>query len=123
MDDSFTTANPHPVKAKEEIIEVQDPLKLTESDSVLATVAEDYVKHSKSFFAKIKLKDRQDRNFAFLMGREDLGDKNLYRKQVYQDNVLYETESTLKPLATSKDPDILIYPGDESRKLRSRLIS
>ncbi len=116
MDDTTTTANPHPIKAKEEIIEIQDPLTLKEKDDTLITISKQYVDASKAYFTTIRLKDRQDRNYAFLFGREDMGEQNLHLKKMYKDNILYEVESTLKPLATSKDPDILVYPGEQNEQ-------
>lgn len=106
--------NKNPVKAKEEIIQVSDPLTLNEKDDTLIDIADERVSASKSFFTKLRIKDRQDRNYEFLFGREDFAEKNLIKKRIYSDNVLYEIESILKPLATSKDPDILVYPGQET---------
>lgn len=108
------SGNPNPVKAKEEIIQVADPLELKEQDDVLIKIADDRVEGSKGFFTKLRIKERQDRNFEFLFGRSELNEKNLIKKRIYSDNVLYEIESILKPLATSKDPDILVYPGQET---------
>lgn len=102
------------VRPQEEIMERADPLTLDETDDTLIRIANSRVQASKNFFTKIRLRERQDRNFKFLFGREDLSFQNVFKKRLYNDNVLYEIESTLKPLATGKDPDILIYPGSET---------
>lgn len=108
---------PHslPVIPEEKIIKIEDPLTLEEEDDKLISIVDDYVTGSKGHFSKIRLRDRQNRNYANLWGRENnTMDSLLNKKNVYSDNVIYEIESTLKPLATSKDPDILVYPAGES---------
>lgn len=115
MDSLGDYPNSIPVEAKEKIIQVQDPLMLTESDETLVKIADNYDTKSKGYFSKVRLKDRQNRNFAYLFGREGNSiDSLLNKRSVYSDNVLYEIESTLKPLATSKDPDILVYPAQDN---------
>lgn len=121
MDNNSDYPNSQPVKAQEYIIEVKDPLTLEEEDSQLVTIADNYDTKSKGYFANIRLRDRQDRNFSFLFGREGNSlDNLLSKRKIYSDNVLYEIESTLKPLATSKDPDILVYPAqDQPQSVKS----
>ena len=107
MDNNSEYPQAIPVKADEHIIQVMDPLMLKEEDSQLVRIVDNYDTKSKGHFAKVRLRDRQDRNFGFLFGREGMSIDNLLNKRsIYSDNVLYEIESTLKPLATSKDPDI-----------------
>lgn len=107
--------NSIPVKAQEYIIQRQDPLTLEEDDAKLVSIADNYDTRSKGYFSKIRLRDRQDRNFSFLFAREGNSVDNLLnKKSIYTDNVLYEIESMLKPLATSKDPDILVYPANDT---------
>lgn len=110
-----------PVKAQEQIIEVKDPLMLEESNETLARIVDNYDTKSKGYFAKVRLKDRQNKNFSYLFGRDENSVDNLLNKRsIYSDNVLYEIESTLKPLATSKDPDILVYPSqDQPQSIKS----
>ena len=110
-----TYPNVIPVKAKEEIIEVKDPLELSEDDVTLVSLVDNYNDKAVGYFSKIRLKDRQDRNYGYLFGREGNNfNQLLNKKSTYSDNILYEIESTLKPLATSKDPDILVYPATET---------
>ncbi len=115
MDNIGDYPNSIPVKAQENIIEVKDPLTLDEDDTKLVSIANNYDTKSKGYFAKVRLRERQDRNFSYLFGREaNSVDSLLNKRSIYSDNVLYEIESTLKPLATSKDPDILVYPSQET---------
>lgn len=115
MDTTGTYPTAIPIEAKEKIVQVEDPLVLTEKDETLVKIVTNYDTKSKGYFSRVRLKDRQNRNFAFLFGREgDSMDSVLSKKSIYSDNVLYEIESTLKPLATSKDPDILVYPAQDT---------
>lgn len=113
--------NAIPIQAKEYIVETKDVLDLGEEDSQMIQIADNYAQKAKSYYAQIRLKDRQDRNFSYLFAREGNSIDNLLNKRsIYADNVLYEIESTLKPLATSKDPDILVYPAsDDPEKVKS----
>lgn len=107
--------NAIPVKAQEQIIQRQDPLLLTEDDTTLVRIVDNYDTKSKSYFSKIRLRDRQDRNFSYLFARGAAGADSLFdKKDKTTDNVIYEIESTLKPLATSKDPDVLVYPAQDT---------
>ena len=117
MDDLGDYPQSIPIEAEEKIIEVKDPLALEIDDTELLKITKDYETKSKGYFAKIRLKDRQNRNFSYLFARENNSIDNLLnKKRQYSDNLLYEIESTLKPLATSKDPDILVYPAQEQEQ-------
>ena len=114
MDNLGNYPNSLPIEAKEKIIQVQDPLEITQTDEELVRIVNNYDVKSKAYFAKIRLKDRQNRNFSFLFSRESNSVDNLLnKKSIFSDNVLYEIETTLAPMATSKDPDILVYPSQE----------
>lgn len=113
MDDT-TTNNPVPIVPEEKIGDQEDVLTLKESDAELVRINDQRVTNAKAFYSKIRLRDRQDRNFSYLFGRENNNIDGLFKKKRYSDNVLFEIEATLKPLAMSKDPDILVYPGSET---------
>lgn len=109
--DNTTSSNPVPIVAQEEILEQQAPLTLKAEDDELVKIVDQRTNASKEFYSKISLKERQDRNYNFLFARKDGEYSNVLKARVYNDNVLYEIEASLKPLAMSKDPDILVYPG------------
>ncbi len=108
--------NAIPVRAQEYIVQRADPLMIEEDDTKIITIVDTYDTRAKGYFSKIRLKDRQDRNFNYLFGRNSGSgvEALLNKRSVYSDNVLYEIESTLKPLATAKDPDILVYPAEDT---------
>ena len=95
MDNLGDYPNSLPIEAKEKIIQVQDPLEITQTDEELVRIVNNYDVKSKAYFAKIRLKDRQNRNFSFLFSRESNSVDNLLnKKSIFSDNVLYEIETT-----------------------------
>ena len=59
----------------------------------------------------INLKERRKQNIRYTFGKQLLGrDMKKYESE-FLDNVIYEYEGTLKSLATSKVPDIIIKTG------------
>lgn len=95
-----------------------DPLALDIPDTDLEQIVKERVKASEKFFEqKYNLKDRREKNEKYLFGRQ-LSDK-LKRGELkdYEtrasDNAIYEIEASLKPLAMSKLPDIIVTPGDD----------
>lgn len=106
----------HPIKAEEQIGDRLNVLTLSENDETLCKIIDSYDANAKAYYTDIALKDRQDRNFATLFARSDRKFTDINKKRIYSDNILYEIEASLKPLAMSKDPDILIYPGQETEQ-------
>ncbi len=95
-----------------------DPIALDISDEKLVQVVEGRIDASKKWFdEKYNLTNRRQKNEKYLFGRQV--DDAIKQKKLkdYEtrsaDNALYEIESSLKPLAMSKLPDIIVTPGQE----------
>jgi len=98
-----------------------DPLSLEIPDKDLADIVPERIKASRAFFNdKYKLDSRREKNEKYRFGRQiDDFEKDKDTKK-YQsrsaDNAIYEIETTLKPLAMSKLPDMIITPGGEGEE-------
>ncbi|GAG36295.1 unnamed protein product, partial [marine sediment metagenome] len=113
MDDETQIQTPvgFQINPEEGILQESDPLTLTLDDDELVKVVDQRYKDSRSFFKdKYNLYERRRKNEMFLFGRqiakkEKDKDLKLYEAR-YLDNVLYEIEQSLKPLAMSRLPDM-----------------
>lgn len=95
-----------------------DPLALDIPDIELVQIIEQRVHASEEFFEKrYNLKKRRRKNEQMVFGRqleEKLRNRQLKDYETKSsDNALYEIESSLKPLAMSKLPDIIVTPGND----------
>ena len=106
------------LKAEEEVIERADPLMLKVEDERIVKILDKRIKDSKTFFEKeYNLYDRRKKNETYVFGRqitqrEENGDLKVYESR-YQDNALFEIEASLKPLAMSRLPDLIVTPAGE----------
>jgi hypothetical protein len=97
-----------------------DPLTITIEDDELVKIIDKRVKDSKDFFGsdKINLYERRKKNEIMLFGRQLLEkEKNNELKGYevrYLDNALYEIEASIKPVALSKLPDLIVTPGQDT---------
>ena len=103
-----------------------DPLKIELKDDVLIRVIEKRIEDSKSFYKKeLNLYERRKRNRKYLSGNQlPAGLKNYSAR--YIDNLIYEGEGTIKPIALSRLPDLIVKPGndtDESKKIAEDITS
>jgi len=95
-----------------------DPLALEIPDDELVKIIDQRITADKEFYdEKYNLTERRKKNEAFLFGRhinekEKNGAFKKYETRA-NDNVLYEIESSLKPLAMSRLPDMMVLPGSE----------
>lgn len=97
------------------------PLTLELDELEVAKTTDRWLEDSRKFFKeKYNLYERRRRNEVMLFGRQlDEKDKRKEIKQYearYLDNVLYEIEASLKPLAMSRLPDMIVTPGNESEQ-------
>lgn len=108
----------NPLNPNTTVIEERDPLKLDIADDTeFVKRAKRLVKESREFYeSEYHLKERQARNEKYLWGRQ-LDDIKLkdYNAR-YVDNVIYEAEAYLKPIALSTLPDITVKPGQEDQE-------
>jgi len=104
-----------------------DPLKLELDDADLVKVVDQRKNDSKSYFNKtLKLTTRRTRNYKYLLGEQINVDDLKYYNARYVDNLIWEAEGTIKPIAMSRLPDLLVKPGnesDESKKTAEDLTS
>lgn len=109
----------------EDVGEVTDPLALDIPDEKLIKIVDKWIEDTRHFYKEeYDLYEVRKRNETYRFGRQVaqlIKQKKLkdYEARVL-DNVLYEIETTEKPLALSQLPDLIVSPGtntDESKKL------
>ena len=104
------------------IITEADPLKIDLDDNEFVNVMDKKIQDSRDHFKKISLYDRRDSNEEYYLGREIEHlekDKKLKGYEArYMDNVIFEAEGTLKAVAISRVPDLLVKPGNDSDQSR-----
>ena len=96
-----------------------DPIALDIEDDELVRIIDKRIKDSRKFYGEgYDLYERRKKNEEYYFGRQipNLEKEKLLKdyESRYQDNVLYEIEATIKPLAMSRLPDLLVTPGNES---------
>lgn len=109
---------------KEGIGEHSDPMTLDIPDDELVKIVDERIKTSEKFYEnKYNLKSRREKNETMLFGRQIQALEKERKLKDYEtrssDNALYEIEASLKPLAMSKLPDMIVtsgVEGDEKRK-------
>lgn len=108
-----------PIIPEEGIETIEDPLALDIPDEELVKVIDKTIKESKEFWNnKYNLTQRRRKLERALFGREieEREKRNEYKKYEtrYSNNALYEIEATLKPVAMSHLPDMIVSPGSET---------
>lgn len=107
-------------------IRPSDPISLDVPDDDLVEVIKTRVEASKKFYEnKYNLKERRYKNETYLFGRQIQSAEKKNELKTYEarvnDNVLYEIEASLKPLALAHLPDMIVTPGtpDDPQKEQS----
>ena len=98
--------------------EPTDPLGVEIKDEILAQTIDRRIKQSQKHWDsdEVNLKVRRQKNLDFLEGRQvDAGKQKNYTS-TYVDNVIWEAERTLKPIALSRLPDLLVKPADDTNE-------
>lgn len=110
----------NPIVTQRYLGEPTDPLALEIDDDELIKILDEKVKTDKKFWngGKYNLATRRRRMENALFGRnisemERLNQLKRYEAR-YSNNKLYEIEASLKPVAMSKLPDMLVTPGTET---------
>lgn len=98
-----------------------DPLALNIEDDDLVDIIDDRIEASRNFYKeKYDLYDRREKNEMYYFGKQvrDKEKSKLLKnyESRYMDNVLYEIEATIKPLAMSRLPDLLVTPGNDNEE-------
>lgn len=102
--------------------EPTDPLALDIPDEDLVKNVDQRIKNGRNFYKSEKqdLYNRRAKNEMFRFGKQILErERNRQLKRYesrYLDNVLYEIELTIKPLAMSRMPDLMVLPGNDSEE-------
>ncbi len=94
-----------------------DPFKLELKDDDLIRVIDERIEQSTNWYKNERnLFERRKKNKKYRFG-DQIDEKSLkYFHARYVDNLIYEAENTIKPIALSRLPDLLAKPGDESEE-------
>lgn len=109
----------NPIVAEDGIKTQQDPIALSIPDDELIKNVTKWIKDSKKFWEnKYNLQSRRKKMENALFGRqitesEKANELKKYETR-YSNNATYEIEATLKPVAMSKLPDMIISPGNDT---------
>ena len=108
-----------PVNAKEHLGRPTDPLALEIDDEELVKILDKKIETDKKFWTnKYNLTTRRKKMEMALFGKQitELEKNNQLKKYEtrYSNNALYEIEASLKPVAMSKLPDMIVTPGNET---------
>jgi len=110
------------------ILEEANPLKLDLDDKTFVEVMDSLMEQSRKHFKNLGLKERRQRNEDYYLGKQIENQEKARELRKYNarylDNVIFEAEGTLKAVAVSRVPDLIVKPGnesDESRKVAEEL--
>lgn len=124
MQGQMSDVNTPPATSKEGLVtKPLDPLALDIDDDDLIENFDKQLEASREFYRnQMDLYDRRATNELYYFGRQIIEkDKAHLLKDYeskYHDNILYEIESTLKPLAMSRLPDLIVTPGNDSEEAK-----
>jgi len=118
MDKQLEKTNDYTIIEDESILQISDPISLDIDDDELFKIVDKRVDDSKKWFdQKYNLTERRKKNECFLFGKQlDGADKDHKLKDYetrYLDNALYEIEASIKPIAMSKLPDMMVLPNKD----------
>lgn len=97
------------------VVVQRDALTLDLDDEEFIRVANKMVSGSKSFFEKkYRLSERRTEMETYLFGRQLVGKIFKKYESPYVDNIIYESEAYLKPMALSRMPDLIVKAGQNT---------
>lgn len=96
-----------------------DPLALDIDNADLVKIIDDRIRASRHFYEQTyDLYEKRKKNEIYRFGRQvdeiEKADKYKSYETRTLDNVLYEIERTMKPLALSQLPDLIVSPGQDT---------
>lgn len=111
----------NPIITEERIVVEADPLALDIPDDELIKIVNKVRKANVAFWKdKYNLKARRTKMEQVLFGRElqELERQNKLKpyEARYSNNKIYEIEATLKPVAMSHMPDLIVTPGQQTEE-------
>lgn len=116
--ENFSSAQPEhdesTIRPDDSMSEQLSPLTLDLKDSDLVNVINQRIEASNSFYHKKDIPNRRNKNKAYLFGQQIDEKQFKYYQARYVDNLIYEAENTIKPIALSRLPDLIAKPGNES---------
>lgn len=112
-------------EVNEDVGEITDPLALNIPDKDLVKIIDKRIEDSRAYYTKnYNLFEVRKKNEVYRFGRQIMELEKSDKLKGYEtrtlDNVLYEIERTMKPLALSQLPDLIVSPGentDQSKQL------
>lgn len=105
------------LKPPDSLIQEADPLHLDIDDEELVRTINRRIDQSETFYNDTKkIKERRERNKGYLFGKQLKEGELKYYNARYIDNIPYEAEGIIKPIALSKLPDLLVKPASPERK-------
>lgn len=108
---------------KEGIVTERDSLNLDLDDKKFVTVVDKLIDDSRKFFADKGVYSRREKNLQYYLGQQikDLENKKEFKEYnaKYIDNIIYESEATLKPIALSRVPELIVTPGSNSEESKA----
>jgi len=113
----------NPTNPDEGVINAIDPLALDIPDEELVKVVDRDQKERKKFWTNnYNLFERRTKLEEALFGRQiqqKEKDKELKKYEArYSNNALYEIEASIKPVAMSRLPDLIVTPGNETKEAK-----
>ena len=105
------------------IVEDTDPLHLDLENQEFVQVINDSIAQSLTYYNKKRLPQRQDKMLDYYLGNqlETTGPRKLANHQPrYVENVIYEGIRRIKPIATSRLPDLTVKHG-QSKELEDMM--
>lgn len=97
------------------VVVQRDSLTLDIDDKEFIRVANRNIKGSTNFFeSKYRLSARREEMETYLFGRQLVGKIFKKYESPYVDNIIYESEAYLKPMALSRMPDLIAKPGTDN---------
>lgn len=109
----------------QQVVQIADPLELKIPDEDLVRIVKERKERAEKFYEdRYNLKGRRHKNEIYRFGRQVSINEAQGKYKDYESrssmNIIYEIEATLKPLAMSQLPDIIITPGGpEPERLQS----
>lgn len=119
MADEPSSTIPEIIKGKEDLIQKADAISLELDPKTVIERLDKWIDESTTYFNDTKkIKERQDQNKDYLMGKQWDARKVKRYNARYMNNIIYEGEQTIKPIAFSKMPDIGIKQGINTDQAR-----
>lgn len=120
MDNDTTNQTNDPVNTSDDtqvdtITTVRDALTLTLDDDTFIKTAKKWSKESEAHFKdELHLETRREEIKTYRLGQQYAKEQLEDYESDHQDNLIWEGEAYLVPMAVARMPDIVVQPGNES---------